>query len=44
MQDFEDTDVRMSGDDCLEYEGSNFLRLRLVLAVLSGRSLKVGNH
>ena len=27
--------------DELEYEGSNFLRLRLVLSVLSGRSVKI---
>ena len=27
--------------DEMEYEGSNFLRLRLVLSVLSGRSVKI---
>lgn len=27
----------------MEYEGSNFLRMRLVLATLSGRSLRIRN-
>ena len=33
----------MPESDVVEYEGSNFLRLRLALAVLSGRYLRIRN-
>ncbi len=33
----------MSSDGMMEYDGANFLRLRLVLAMLSGKSVKISN-
>ena len=36
-----DSSMNSGGRDILEYEGSNFLRIRLILATLSGRAIRI---